>query len=98
MANKDVYIYGAGVVGKKAYEMFCDYCNIKGFIVSDSERRSVENMHYISEVITEIGESIVFVAVSERHMEIIKDELNKYAVKNVVYITPSLVRFLLEYQ
>lgn len=61
---KMIYIYGAGYWGKYYKQLLADNgININGFIVSDSEEITEENIYHLSEILPTEPETGVFVAV-----------------------------------
>lgn len=85
--HNDIYIYGAGVLGKKVYMAYCEYfINFKGFIVSQKDL----NMPTLWEhEIYEFGEiqegSAIIIALSRNNTREVYEALNEKN-NNYLYI------------
>lgn len=89
--GKKVYIYGAGEVGRMAYDIFHECFEFMGYIVSD-DQQSGEGIYKLSEVAKEMKENeVVFVAVTpDARMKEIEQNLSLALIRNVEYIDKEL--------
>lgn len=83
--NRNIFLYGAGNLGRKVYRLLNNYCKISGFIVSDNQKINAgdEKVYHFSEIIPKIGNVTVLVAVGVDLQKEILGELEKRGIKNV---------------
>lgn len=88
--NEKVYIYGAGTIGQRVYNLIEDAIDFQGFVISDSETIITEKTFHLSDVKEKMKNILVLIAVNVDIQNTLINMLKNNGIENYRLVSQEL--------